>query len=85
MVKTNYYKRTSDGNARTLFLTESDNAVLAEVDKIASNVKVSYYNDNGTILLVEVDVESDKDLKIVNKLLWDNGFSTDLETMLRKS
>ena len=84
-MKTNYYKRTSDGNARTLFLTESDNAVLAEVDKIASNVKVSYYNDNGTILLVEVDVESDKDLKIVNKLLWDNGFSTDLETMLRKS
>lgn len=84
-MKTNYYKRTSDGNARAFFLTESDNAILAKVDKIASNVKVSYYNDNGTILLVEVDVETDKDLKEVNKLLWDNGFSTDLETMLRKS
>lgn len=84
-MKTNYYKRTSDVNERTFFLTESDNTILAEVDKIASNVKVSYYNDNGTILLVEVDVESDKDLKKINKLLWDNGFSTDLETMLRKS
>lgn len=84
-MKTNYYKRTSDGNARTIFLTENDNIVLAEVDKIALNVKVSYYNDNGTILLVEVDVESDKDLKEVNKLLWNNGFSTDLETMLRKA
>lgn len=84
-MKTNYYKRTSDGNARTTFLTENDNIVLAEVDKIALNVKVSYYNDSGTILLVEVDVESDKDLKEVNKLLWNNGFSTDLETMLRKA
>lgn len=72
-------------NARQFFLTKSDNAILAEVDKIALNVKVSYYNDNGTILLVEVDVKSDNDLKAVNKLLWDNGFSTDLETMLRKS
>ena len=85
MIKTKYYKRTSDVNARTLFLAESDNAVLAKVDKIAFNVKVSYYNNNGTILLVEVDVETDKDLKEVNELLWDNGFSTDLETMLRKS
>lgn len=85
MIRTNYYKRTSDVNARQFFLTKSDNAILAEVDKIALNVKVSYYNDNGTILLVEVDVKSDNDLKVVNKLLWDNGFSTDLETMLRKS
>lgn len=84
-MKTSYYKRTSDGNARTTFLNENDNIVLAEVDKIALNVKVSYYNDSGTILLVEVDVESDKDLKEVNKLLWNNGFSTDLETMLRKA
>lgn len=84
-MKTHYYKRTSDVNERTFFLTESDNIVLADVDKIASNVKVSYYNDNGTILLVEVDVESDKDLKTINKILWDNGFSTDLETMLRKA
>lgn len=84
-MKTNYYKRTPDVNARTLFLTESDNAVLAKVGKIALDVKVSYYNDNGTILLVEVAVESIKDLKEVNQLLWDNGFSSDFETMLRKS
>lgn len=84
-MKTSYYKRTPDVNARTLFLTESDNAALAKVDKIALDVKVSYYNDNGTILLVEVVVESITDLKEVNQLLWDNGFSSDFETMLRKS
>ena len=84
-MKTSYYKRTPDVNARTLFLAESDNAVLAKVDKIASDVEVHYYNDNGTILLVQVAVGSVKDLKKVNQLLYDNGFRTDLETMLRKS
>ena len=84
-MKTSYYKRTPDVNARTLFLDESENTVLAKVDKIALDVKVSYYNDNGTILLVEVVVESITDLKEVNQLLWANGFSSDFETMLRKS
>ena len=84
-MKTSYYKRTSDANARTLFLEESDNAVLAKVDKIALDVEVHYYNDTGTILQVEVAVGTIKDLKEVNQLLYDNGFSTDLETMLRKA
>lgn len=84
-MKTSYYKRTPDVNARTLFLDESENTVLAKVDKIALDVEVHYYNDNGTILQVEVAVGTVKDLKEVNQLLYDNGFSTDLETMLRKA
>lgn len=84
-MKTSYYKRTPDVNARTLFLDESENTVLAKVDKIALDVEVHYYNDTGTILQVEVAVGTVKDLKEVNQLLYDNGFCTDLETMLRKS
>lgn len=85
MIHTNYYKRTPDATERRCFLTENDSLALAAADQLAANIKVSYYNDNGTILMVEAEVDSDENLKAINALLADNGFSTDLDTMLRKA
>ena len=85
MVHTKYYKRTPDATERRGFLTETESLALAAADNLATNIKVSYYNDNGTILMVEAEVDSDENLKAINALLADNGFSTDLDTMLRKA
>ena len=85
MIHTKYYKRTPDATERRRFITESDSIALAAADQLATNIKVSYYNDNGTILMVEAEVDSDENLKAINALLADNGFSTDLDTMLRKA
>lgn len=85
MVQTKYYKRTPDATERRGFLTELESLALAAADQLATNIKVSYYNDKGTILMVEAEVDGDDNLKAINALLADNGFSTDLETMLRKA
>ena len=85
MIHTKYYKRTPDATERRGFLTELESLALAAADQLATNIKVSYYNDNGTILMVEAEVDSDENLKAINALLADNGFSTDLDTMLRKA
>lgn len=85
MVQTKYYKRTPDATERRGFLTELESLALAAADQLATNIKVSYYNDKGTILMVEAEVDGDDNLKAINSLLADNGFSTDLETMLRKA
>lgn len=85
MIKTKYYKRTPDVTERRGFLTELESLALAAADQLATNIKVSYYNDRGTILMVEAEVDGDDNLKAINALLADNGFSTDLETMLRKA
>lgn len=85
MIHTKYYKRTPDATERKGFLTELESLALAAADQLATNIKVSYYNDNGTILMVEAEVDSDENLKAINALLADNGFSTDLDTMLRKA
>ena len=84
MVHTKYYKRTPDANERRGFLTETESLALACVDKLATNIKVSYFNKTGTILMVEAEVDGDDNLRAINSLLADDGFSTDLETMLRK-
>lgn len=85
MIHTKYYKRTPDATERRGFLTENESLALAAADQLAANIKVSYYNDNGTILMVEAEVDSDENLKAINALLADNGFSTDFDTMLRKA
>lgn len=85
MVQTKYYKRTPDATERMGFLTELESLALAAADQLATNIKVSYYNNKGTILMVEAEVDGDDNLKAINALLADNGFSTDLETMLRKA
>lgn len=85
MIQAKYYKRTSDATERRYFLTEIESLAIAAADSLATNIKVSYYNDNGTILMVEAEVDSDENLKAINALLADNGFSTDLDTMLRKA
>ena len=85
MIHTKYYKRTPDATERRGFVTELESLALAAADQLATNIKVSYCNDNGTILMVEVEVDSDENLKAINALLADNGFSTDLDTMLRKA
>lgn len=85
MIRAKYYKRTPDATERRRFITESDSIALAAADVIASNIKVSYCNDKGTILMVEAEVDGDENLKAINLLLADNGFSTDLDTMLRKA
>ena len=85
MIHTKYYKRTPDATERRGFLTELESLALAAADQLATNIKVSYFNDNGTILMVEAEVDSDENLKAINLLLADNGFSTDLDTMLRKA
>lgn len=85
MIHTNYYKRTPDATERKCFITEIESLAIAAADNLATNIKVSYYNDNGTILMVEAEVDSDENLKAINALLADNGFSTDLDTMLRKA
>lgn len=85
MVQTKYYKRTPDATERRCFLTEIESLALAAADQLATNIKVSYYNNKGTILMVEAEVDGDDNLKAINALLADNGFSTDLETMLRKA
>lgn len=85
MVQTKYYKRTPDASERRGFLTELESLALAAADQLATNIKVSYYNNKGTILMVEAEVDGDDNLKAINALLADNGFSTDLETMLRKA
>lgn len=85
MVQTKYYKRTPDATERRGFLTELESLALAAADQLATNIKVSYYNNKGTILMVEAEVDGDDNLKAINALLADNGFSTDLETMLRKA
>ncbi len=85
MVQTKYYKRTPDATERRGFLTENESLALAAADQLATNIKVSYYNNKGTILMVEAEVDGDDNLKAINALLADNGFSTDLETMLRKA
>lgn len=85
MVHTKYYKRTPDATERRGFITESDSIALAAADVIASNIKVSYFNKTGTILMVEAEVDGDDNLQAINSLLADDGFSTDLETMLRKA
>ena len=84
MVHTKYYKRTPDATERRCFLTETESLALACVDKLATNIKVSYFNKTGTILMVEAEVDGDDNLRAINSLLADDGFSTDLETMLRK-
>ena len=84
MVHTKYYKRTPDATERRGFLTETESLALACVDKLATNVNVSYFNKTGTILMVEAEVDGDDNLRAINSLLADDGFSTDLETMLRK-
>lgn len=85
MIHTKYYKRTPDATERKGFLTELESLALAAADQLATNIKVSYYNDNGTILMVEAEVDGDDNLRAINLLLADNGFSTDLDTMLRKA
>lgn len=85
MIQTKYYKRTPDATERRGFLTENESLALAAADQLAKNIKVSYYNDKGTILMVEAEVDGNDNLKAINALLADNGFSTDLETMLRKA
>lgn len=85
MIQTKYYKRTPDATERRGFLTELESLALAAADQLAKNIKVSYYNDKGTILMVEAEVDGNDNLKAINALLADNGFSTDLETMLRKA
>lgn len=85
MVQTKYYKRAPDATERRGFLTELESLALAAADQLATNIKVSYYNNKGTILMVEAEVDGDDNLKAINALLADNGFSTDLETMLRKA
>ena len=85
MVQTKYYKRTPDATERRGFLTENESLALAAADQLATNIKVSYYNNKGTILMVEAEVDGNDNLKAINALLADNGFSTDLETMLRKA
>lgn len=84
MIHTKYYKRTPDATERRGFLTETESLALACVDKLATNIKVSYFNKTGTILMVEAEVDGDDNLRAINSLLADDGFSTDLETMLRK-
>ena len=84
MVHTKYYKRTPDATERRCFLTETESLALACVDKLATNIKVSYFNKTGTILMVEAEVDGDDNLRAIDSLLADDGFSTDLETMLRK-
>ena len=84
MVHTKYYKRTPDATERKGFLTETESLTLACADKLATNIKVSYFNKTGTILMVEAEVDGDDNLRAINSLLADDGFSTDLETMLRK-
>lgn len=84
MIHTKYYKRTPDATERRCFLTETESLALACVDKLATNIKVSYFNKTGTILMVEAEVDGDDNLRAINSLLADDGFSTDLETMLRK-
>lgn len=85
MVHTKYYKRTPDATERRCFLTENESLALAAADQLATNIKVSYFNKTGTILMVEAEVDGDDNLKAINALLADNGFSTDFETMLRKA
>lgn len=85
MIQTKYYKRTPDATERRGFLTENESLALAAADHLATNIKVSYYNNKGTILMVEAEVDGDDNLKAINALLADNGFSTDFETMLRKA
>ena len=85
MVHTKYYKRTPAATERRGFLTENESLALAAADQLATNNKVSYFNKMGTILMVEAEVDGDENLKAINALLADNGFSTDLETMLRKA
>jgi len=85
MIQTKYYKRTPDATERRGFLTKNESLALAAADQLAKNIKVSYYNDKGTILMVEAEVDGNDNLKAINALLADNGFSTDLETMLRKA
>ena len=85
MIHTKYYKRTPDATERRGFLTELESLALAAADQLATNIKVSYCNDKSTILMVEAEVDSDENLKAINALLADNGFSTDLDTMLRKA
>lgn len=85
MIQTKYYKRTPDATERRGFLTEHESLALAAADQLATNIKVSYYNNKGTILMVEAEVDGNDNLKAINALLADNGFSTDLETMLRKA
>ena len=84
MIQAKYYKRTPDATERRRFITESDSIALAAADVIASNIKISYCNES-TILMVEAEVDSDENLRAINLLLADNGFSTDLDTMLRKA
>ena len=85
MVHTKYYKRTPDATERRGFLTETESLALACSDKLATNLKVSYFNTTGPILMVEAEVYGDDNLRAINSLLADDGFSTDLETMLRKA
>ena len=59
MIHTKYYKRTPDATERRGFLTELESLAIAAADKLATNIKVSYCNDNGTILIVEAEVDSD--------------------------
>ena len=84
MVHTKYYKRNPDAPETRCFLTETESLALACADKLATNIKVSYFNKTGTILMVEAEVDGDDNLRAINSLLADDGFSTDLETMLRK-
>ena len=48
---------------------------LAQIAKQEAEVKAQQ----------EAEVDSDENLKAINALLADNGFSTDLDTMLRKA
>ena len=85
MVHPKHSKRTPDATERRCFLTETESLALACADKLATNIKVSYFNKTGTILMVEAEVDGDDNLRAINSLLADDGFSTDLETMLRKA
>ena len=85
MIQTKYYKRTPDATERRGFLTENESLALAAADQLAANIKVSYFNKTGTILMVEAEVDGDNNLRAINSLLADEGFSTDFETMLRKA
>lgn len=85
MVQTKYYKRTPDATERRGFLTENESLALAAADLLATNIKISYFNKTGTILMVEAEVDGDDNLRAINSLLADEGFSTDLDTMLRKA
>lgn len=79
-----YFKRTIPEAQILGLATAEENKAFLDVSKVATDMKIGFLNLNHTILTVECEYDGIDNLKKGNEILTKAGFSTDLDTMLRK-